>query len=136
MTVSAAAKLQEAVFAALSADAGLGFMLTGLYDEAPSEAKYPYLAMGETNLRDARLKDTGGATITFDLMIWSAEASQMQVKELMAAVDASLEAADISLVGHDLITLRLVSASTVRQWSEAGSLYRGRLSYSALVYTP
>ena len=136
MTISAAVKLQEAVFAALTADTGLGLLLTGFYDEAPAQARYPYLAMGETNLRDTRLKDTAGATISFDLMIWSAEASQMQVKELMAAVDDSLSAADITLVGHDLITLRLVSASTVRQWSEAGSLYRGRLSYSALVYTP
>lgn len=134
MSVGAAVKLQEAVFAALQADTGLGFMLSGIYDEAPAEASYPYLAMGETNLRDGRLKDTSGSTISFDLMVWSAEASQMQVKELMAAVDTSLGGANISLVGYDLITLRLVSASTVRQWSEAGSLYRGRLSYSALVY--
>ena len=136
MTICAAVKLQEAVFAALTADAGLGLLLTGFYDEAPADARYPYLAMGETNLRDNRLKDTAGATISFDVMIWSAEASQMQVKELMAAVDDSLSAADITLVGHDLITLRLVSASTVRQWSEAGSLYRGRLSYRAVLYTP
>jgi len=134
MSVGAAVKLQEAVFAALQADTGLGFMLSGIYDEAPAEASYPYLAMGETNLRDGRLKDTSGSTISFDLMVWSAEASQMQVKELMAAVDTSLGGANISLVGYDLITLRLVSASTVRQWSEEGSLYRGRLSYSALVY--
>jgi len=134
MTISAAVKLQEAIFAALKADAGLGFMLAGLYDEAPANAAYPYLAMGETNLRNTGLKDTSGSTITFDLTVWSSQPSQMQVKELMAAVDTSLEAADITLPGHDLITLRMVSASTVRQWSEAGSLYRGRLSYSALIY--
>jgi Protein of unknown function (DUF3168) len=136
MTVSAAVKLQEAIFAALTADAGLGFLLEGIYDEAPADARYPYLAMGETSFRNGDLKDTSGAVITFDLIVWSDEASQMQVKELMAAVESTLDAADISVAGHDLVTLRLTSASTVRQWNAAGSLYRGRLGYSALVYSP
>jgi len=120
-------QFRAVVLAALKADAVLGFMLAGIYDEAPKDASYPYLAMGETNLRNA---DTSGISIMFDLMLWSDEKSQMRVKELMAAVDTSLEAADISL---EVITLRLVSASTVRQWSEAGSLYRGRLSYDAKI---
>jgi len=134
MTLSAGAKLQEAIFNILKTDENLSLVLAGVYDEAPAEARYPYLAMGETSFRNDSLKDISGATVSFDLMVWSNEASQMQVKELMAAVEESLNGAAISLVGHDLVTLRLVSASTIRQWSEAGSLYRGRLGYSALIY--
>ncbi len=135
MSISATVKLQEAIFAALQGDAALGYDLTGIYDEAPADARYPYLAMGETSIRSGDLKDTSGAVINFDLMLWSDEASQMQVKELMATTDSALQNTDISLPGYDLVTLRLQSAGTVRQWSEAGSLYRGRLSYSALVYS-
>jgi len=134
MTLLAAPKLQEAVFAALAADSDLNLLLTGLYDEAPAGVGYPYLAMGETSLAAGDLKDRLGGKLNFELFLWSNEASQMQVKELMAATDKVMQEAEIGVLGHDLVTLRLVSASTVRQWSEAGSLYRGRLSYSALLY--
>lgn len=135
MTIGAAAGLQEAIFGALKNDGALNVMLSGVYDEAPAGAAYPYVAMGETSAREGNLKATSGAEISFDLFVWSDEASQMQVKELMAAVETSLEEADLSIPGYDLITLRLASASSVKQWSEAGSLYRGRMSYSALVYS-
>jgi len=134
MTMSAATQLQEAIFAALNADAAIGFMLAGIYDEAPQEAAYPYLSMGESRFRNAGLKGTSGAEVNFDLIIWSNDPGQMQVKELMTAVETSLESAELTLSGHDLATLRLESATCVRQWNEAGSLYRGRLAYSALVY--
>jgi len=134
MTLLASPKLQEAVFAALAADGNLSLLLTGIYDEAPTGVAYPYLAMGETGLAAGDLKDRRGGRLSFDLFIYSSEASQMQVKELMGSVDGVMQAADINVVGHDLVTLRLTSASVVRQWSEAGSLYRGRLSYSALLY--
>ena len=58
----------------------------------------------------------------------------MQVKELMERVDGVLDKADLSLVGFALVTLRLQNAGVVRQWNEEGSLYRGRLTYNALVY--
>lgn len=134
MTIGAAAGLQEAVFAALKNDGVLNALFSGVYDEAPAGSAYPYVAMGETNAREGGVKATSGAEISFDLLVWSDEPSQMQVKELMAAVETSLEEADLSLPGFDLITLRLTSATVVKQWNEAGSLYRGRMGYSAVVY--
>lgn len=134
MTAMASHQLQEAVFAALSEDDSLQANLTGVYDEAPLEASYPYVAMGDTNLRPSDVKDRDGAQISFDITVWSNEPSQMQVKELMETVNGVLDKADLPLVGHSLITLRLQNAGVVRQWNEEGSLYRGRLTYSALVF--
>ena len=134
MTAMACHKLQEAVFTALAADADLSATLTGVYDEAPVGASYPYVAMGDTSLRPNDLKDRDGAQISFDITVWSNEPSQMQVKELMAVADAVLHRVDLPIVGHDLVTLRLQNAGIVRQWNEEGSLYRGRLTYSALLY--
>jgi len=134
MTAMACHRLQEAVYTALGADTDLTAVLNGIYDEAPTAAKYPYLAMGDTTVRPSDLKDRDGAQISFDITLWSNEPSQMQVKELMAVADKVLHRADVPIVGHDLVTLRLQSAGVVRQWNEEGSLYRGRLTYSALVY--
>ena len=134
MTAMASHRLQEAVFEVLSKDETLAAQVAGIYDEPPADAPFPYLAMGDTNVTIQDLKDRDGAQITFDVTLWSDEPSQMQVKELMAHTDAALHHTDLPLVGFDLVYLRLVSAGVVRQWNEQGSLYRGRLSYSALVY--
>ena len=134
MTAMASHRLQEAVFTALAENTDLQADVSAVYDEAPIDAAYPYIAMGDTNLRPSDLKDRDGAQISFDITIWSNEPSQMQVKELMERVDGVLDKADLSLVGFALVTLRLQNAGVVRQWNEEGSLYRGRLTYNALVY--
>ncbi len=134
MTALCAHQLQVAVFEALAADTALSARLTGVYDEPPAEARYPFLAFGETNVRENGLKDRDGVTINFDVFLWSAEASQMEVKELMALADKVLHSAGLLVQGHDLITLKMISAGVIRQFNEQGSLYRGRLSYSALLY--
>ncbi|MEX0299197.1 MAG: DUF3168 domain-containing protein [Kordiimonas sp.] len=134
MTAMASHRLQEAVFEALKEDADLQVHLSGIYDEAPITAAYPYIAMGDTNILPNDLKDRDGAQISFDLTLWSTEPSQMQVKELMEKTDRVLDKAELTLIGYDLVTLRLQNAGVVRQWNEEGSLYRGRLTYSALVY--
>lgn len=134
MTAMAGHKLQESVYAALTADSDLAALLSGVYDEPPAAATYPYIAMGDTSVRLSDLKDRDGAQISFDITLWSNEPSQMQVKELMAAADKVLDKAGLTVTGFELVTLRLQSAGVVRQWNEDGSLYRGRLTYSALLY--
>ncbi|MFC3051653.1 DUF3168 domain-containing protein [Kordiimonas pumila] len=134
MTAMACFRLQEAVFAALAAATSLSALVTGVYDEAPTGASYPYAAMGGTNLQPNDLKDRDGASISFDIILWSKEPSQLEVKELMAEVDRVLDKAALGVVGYSLVSLRLQSAAVTRQWNEDGSLYRGRLTYAALVY--
>ena len=134
MTAMASHRLQEAVFRALTEDENFTDRVNGIYDEVPLDARCPYLAMGDTQIRPSDLKDRDGAQISFDVTLWSKEPSQIQVKELMAEADRVLDKADLLVVGYDLITLRLQNAGVVRQWNEEASLYRGRLTYSALVY--
>jgi len=135
MTAMAFHQVQEAVFSALIADTALQERLTGIYDEAPSEARYPYLTMGDTNASTNDLKDITGAQISFNIALWSNEPSQMQVKELMEHTDKILHRSKLIIVGYDLLTLQLQTASVTRQWIEEGSLYKGILSYTAQVYS-
>lgn len=134
MSLSATALLQRAVYETLSEDETLSAHLTGVYDEAPVDTPYPYLAMGQTSLTGSDLKDGSGGTVEFDLDVYSSEASQMQVKELAVLVDTALENANIALQDFSLVSLRLTRTAFTRLWDEAGSLHRARMSYSALVY--
>ncbi|MCJ9428691.1 DUF3168 domain-containing protein [Kordiimonas marina] len=134
MTALCADKLQVAVYAALKADPDLAAMLTGFYDEPVEEAQCPYLAMGDTSLSDHGLKDRGGASVLFEIQLWSNEPSQMEAKELIARADKVLVAAELAVTGYTLVSLSLNSAGVSRSYSASGSLYMGRLSYSALLY--
>ncbi len=134
MTAMASHRLQEAVFRALAEDDTLKAHFEGIYDEPPVAAAFPYLAMGDTSISVQDLKDRDGAQINFDITVWSDQPSQMQVKELMELVDKVLHHADLPIVGYDMVYLRLANGGIVRQWNEQGSLYRGRLSYGALIY--
>lgn len=135
MTALASHKVQEAVFSILDADTTLGLKLTGVYDQPPETAAFPYLSMGDTNVSVTDLKDRSGVRLNFEVSLWSDEPSQMQVKELMADVDAVLHRNNVQVLGFDTLPMRLLNANIVRQYNEAGSLYRGRLSYSVLVYS-
>lgn len=134
MTAFVGHKLQEAVFSSLSASTTLGLKLTGIYDQPPQDAQYPYVSMGNTTLQPVDLKDRTGTRVNFDITVWSSEPSQMEAKELMADVISVLHQSNPPLDGFDLVGVRLVSANVVRQFTEAGGLYSGRLNYTALVY--
>lgn len=134
MTAFIGHKLQEAVFALLSADTTLGLKLTGIYDQPPQNAQHPYISFSDTTLQPADLKDRQGTRVNFDIAVWSDEPSQMEAKELMADVNTLLHHSKPVLDGFDLVEVRLINANVVRQFNEAGGLYRGRLTYSALIY--
>jgi len=122
-------RLQQVLFRHLEADEGLVAQLTGIYDEMPEDAALPCLTMGETTMEGANLKDISGTTITFTLFILSDEPGQMQVKELMGAVDACLHRFAPMVPGARAGELTLAGAGVTRLSTENGSRYRGRMAY-------
>lgn len=134
MTSLVAHTLQEVVYAALSSDAKLSQRVGGIYDQPVTEASFPYIAMGDTNITPGLVKDRTGGRITFEIVIWSKEPSQMETKELMAIADNVFAGGELETLAFDLVQIRLQNASVVRQFNEEGSLYRGRMNYTAVVY--
>lgn len=126
--------LQEVVYAALTSDAMLSQRVDGIYDQPLTGAAFPYIAMGDTNITPGLVKDRAGSRITFEIVVWSNEASQMEAKELMTIVDNVFAGGELETLAFDLVQIRLQNASVVRQFNEEGSLYRGRMSYTAQVY--
>lgn len=134
MTAIAASQFQQAVFALLQGDAALVARLQGIYDEPPVDAPLPYLSLGETRLSANGVKDRDGTKIQFEVNLWSADRSQMDMKEMTALVASALTGTKPSVPGHELVMLRFENATIVRQFMEGGSLYRGRLSFYAQLF--
>lgn len=131
----AADVLQAGVYHALQSDETLPLRVSGVYDQPPSGANYPYIAMGDATASTNDVKLRRGTSITFDIHIWSAENSQMQVKELMHHVDDVLHNASLDLGVFDLVSLRFVSSGIARQFNQEGTLFRGRLTYQGQLFS-
>ncbi|WP_262689786.1 DUF3168 domain-containing protein [Kordiimonas aestuarii] len=134
MTAFYCHRLQEVVFAQLMADEELSARLSGLYDEVPLGASMPYLAMGETNISPAGLKDRQGNVVTFALWVWSDGDGQLECKDLLAAVDRLLSRHKPTVPGCHAGEIILTGAAVTRQYAENGSRYRGRLAYKVQLY--
>jgi hypothetical protein len=127
-------RLQQTVYRRLETEERLATQLAGIYDEVPEGAALPCLTMGETTMEGADLKDIAGTNITFTLFILSDEPGQMQVKELMAAVDECLNRFVPAVPGARAGELMLTNAGVTRQFTENGSRYRGRMAYRVKLY--
>lgn len=134
MSAFAAHRLQEAVYAALLADADLSARITALYDSPPEGAVAPYIAFGDTSIESYDTKSTPGNRIRFDVVIWSQTAGQMEAKEIMALVDAVLHKSLPPVAGFQLVSIRLEGAQVTRDRSDAAALTEGRLTYRAVLF--
>ena len=114
--MSGARALQEAVFAALSADAALETLLGGakVFDGAPRNAEAPYLHLGEFSARDWSTSTEAGTEILFAVVVWSRTPGRSEGLLVADRVIALLHDAALTLDGFRLVNLRHVATETAR----------------------
>lgn len=129
---SAALELQRSVFATLLADPDLIAAMSEvrLYDQAPANAKFPYLTFGRTSVHDWSTDTERGAEHLVTLHVWSKERGKSQCHALVEAVRAVLDDAALTLAGHALIRLR-AEYSEVRYEDDNG-VHHGLIRFRAL----
>ncbi|HEX3754549.1 MAG TPA: DUF3168 domain-containing protein [Rhizomicrobium sp.] len=132
--MSAALALQEAVFAALTGDAGIIALLgepPRVYDEVPRDAVLPYAVIGDASESDWSTKTDHGASLLFPVQIWSRASGYREAKLIAGAVRTALDGAALTLSGATLIDLSFDSAAYARE--SDGMTRRAELKFRALV---
>jgi Protein of unknown function (DUF3168) len=129
---SASWALQKAVFAALSADAGLSSLIGvgSIHDDVPRDAGFPYVTFGEAQVRDWSSGDEAGHEHAFALHVWSRHNGRREVQEVMGLLEAILHNAALDLDGHRLVNLRHELSSARREAD--GETYRGIIRFRAV----
>jgi hypothetical protein len=124
MTAASAWALQQAVYAKLVADGVAGGRV---FDAVPKGATFPYVVLG-----DGAEEDAGApATVhTLTLHLWSRGGGAREIKQLAAAVRASLDGATLAPDGQVLVGLAFVAADYNRQ--SDGETWRGSLRLRAV----
>jgi hypothetical protein len=79
-------EVQKAIYAALTGDATLMGMVTGVFDQPGQNQAFPYITLGEdTNVPDDLLVATGSQN-THTIHTWSRAAGMSQIKQIMDRV--------------------------------------------------
>ena len=114
---SPALSLRAAVFAALSADAGLLALLGGarIHDVPPAEAEFPFVALGEAVVADWSTATEAGTEQALTLHAFSRSGGRAQAFALAAAIAAALHDAPLALAGHRLANLRATTSEVRRE---------------------
>ena len=112
---SAALALQKAVYAALTADAGVGALIGGrIYDGAPRNAAFPYATFGRTTHSDWSTGTEDGAEHRLILDVWSRAHGKSECHTIAQAIRAALHDAVLALDGHALVNLRFETSDICR----------------------
>lgn len=129
---SAALELQKALFARLHENSELAGLMIGvrLYDQAPANAKFPYLTFGRTSVYDWSTDTESGSEHLVTLHAWSKERGKSQCHDLIEAVRAALDDAALALPGHALVRLR-AEYSEVR-YEDDTDVHHGLIRFRAL----
>ena len=97
--MSAVETLQEAVVAALEANAFIADTVSGIYDGPPPRAPYPYIAIGGGVATDWSTKSARGREVHVALTIWDDGEVPARLHALVAAVEEAFETLPRNLSG-------------------------------------
>jgi hypothetical protein len=105
---SVSLELQKAVFQTLSVDAGLTGLLGGtrIYNDVPRGAALPYVTLGESTVRDWSTGSDEGHEHLLTIAVWSRANGEREVHQILAAVEAALDGAALTVAGARLVNLR------------------------------
>ena len=128
--------LRAAIRARLLADAGLVQALGGakIFDAPPRETASPWIAFGETRLRDWSALDSRGVDATAQIDVWSADPGSRESLDIGERVVALLDDAPLAVQGWRLVRLAFL---TLDARIETGGRYRRvALRFRALLDAP
>lgn len=107
--------LQDAVFDALVADAGVGALIGDrIYDRVPAEPVFPYCSFGPSDITDVSDDCTDAWEIFLQIDCWSRAVGFPEVRQIAKAVRDALHDAELTLTDNALAALELQGNRTFR----------------------
>ncbi len=112
MTADSQWPLQQAVYAALVADAAVGALIADrIYSlVVPQNAAFPYVVIGETSSSEWDTKDTDGMEQRVTIHTWSRYRGASEALRIMGALVDALDSVALAVASHTLVDLRFDNA--------------------------
>ncbi len=118
---------QTAVFTLLTADSTLSGLVTGIYDHVPDSALYPFIAIGESHVRDHSNVEKAGTEQQITLRIFSREAGRKQAAIIMERIVTLMHQGALTVSGQQVLMVRFLSSAITLL--DDGRTYEGTLNF-------
>ena len=106
--------VQNALIAALQADALLTDAVSGIYDSVPVDAALPYVTLGGDIVSDASSKTGSGREHRVMISVWDDVPGVARVKALLARVEAVVPGIAGERDGHQIISALFLRSFVTR----------------------
>lgn len=98
-------QLQVAVYTALTADATLMALITGVFDFVPDGKAFPFVTIGEAEFQDRGSHNTDGWTTVMTVNTWSRARGRKGAYDIMTEIDRILHNGSLTISGSRAIVL-------------------------------
>ncbi|MCZ4605376.1 DUF3168 domain-containing protein [Streptomyces sp. Lzd4kr] len=129
---SAVLPVQDAVLAALTADATLMALIRGVFDWVKDDQPYPYIAIGEAVETPDNTHDSHGSNTVITLHVWSKYRGYAQALTIAARVRALLEHRPLTVAGHRHVATYYQSLQTITDPEPPGDIRHVPISFRVL----
>lgn len=99
-------QVQNAVRDALTGDAALSALVTGVFDHVPADQPFPYVVLGEKTEKDLSAFGRSGAAATLVVEVRSRAAGDTELLTVYDRVKQVLDTGTLSLAGHEEVFRR------------------------------
>ncbi len=123
--------LQKAIYTALTGDATLMALVSGIHDYVPQDTAFPYVAIGEATAIPFDTKSFDGMEVTLTMHSWAREHGRKKVKDINAEIYRILHNQNITVANQSLILLRFDFEDTLNE--SDGITYHGVMRFRALL---
>ncbi|MFK7695403.1 DUF3168 domain-containing protein [Paenibacillus sp. HJGM_3] len=112
--MSALLAIQTAIYARLTNDATLMAKLTGVHDEVPQDAAFPYVTLGESTSIPWRTQSRFGEEVTITLHIWSRYRGFKEALQILEDLNRLLADQVFAISGWEMSACYYEFSDTIR----------------------
>jgi hypothetical protein len=99
-------EMQKAVYTALSGDATLTAMISGVFSHVPQDTAFPYIKFDNIIAKDWSTKSNLGIQATLPIHIFSRGRGDKEALNIAAEVKRVLDDAGLSMTGCTMVSLK------------------------------
>lgn len=118
MTTAASPLLavQIALYQKLSGDSTLVGLVTGVYDNVPEDAVYPYVVIGEVNATPDNAHGLFGRELLATIHVWSNYRGFREALQITEQIVTLLDHQPLAVTGHRVVSVRHDRTFTLREF--------------------
>lgn len=131
MTYSTHQSLQQALYQHLKNDATLNDLVSGIFDHVPQGSEYPFVTIGEAQVRDRSNIEKGASDQLVTIRVWSKGEGRKEASAIMERIAAITSRAELTLSGCVFESISFLSSTIALQ--NDGTTTRGSMNFRAFV---